>query len=373
MDCEIEFMPVGDGARAGDAIVLRYGNVGAYELMIVDGGTIDSGKLLVEHIRAEFGYNAVISHVVVTHADADHVSGIREVLDNLTVQNLWIHAPWASARSALPYFKDKRWTEDGLVKALVKEYDLIADIVATAGNKGTVLRFPFAGSRIGPFVVLSPAQRVYDLLLPQFDRTPDADQAAIEAAGLWLGKAPARGALSAFLEMAAEKLQRWFTESWTNERLKDGGQTSASNESSVVLYGDFSPDGRVLLTGDAGILALTLSAMSAEQLGLPLQQFTFVQIPHHGSRRNVGPTILNRLLGPIQPEGAPPRLAAFVSAPKDDTTHPRQMVLNAFMRRGARVVATQGVKKVHWGGFPTRAGYSAAAPMPFVSRVEDYQ
>jgi hypothetical protein len=48
------------------------------------------------------------------------------------------------------------------------------------------------------------------------------------------------------------------------------------------------------------------------------------------------------------------------------------MVLNAFMRRGGRVVATQGTSKVHWGGFPKRDGYKSAEFMSFASQVEDY-
>lgn len=46
MNCEIEFLPVGDASKAGDAIVVRYGDASAYELMVVDGGSLDSGKLL---------------------------------------------------------------------------------------------------------------------------------------------------------------------------------------------------------------------------------------------------------------------------------------------------------------------------------------
>ena len=34
MNCEIEFLPVGDGSKAGDAIVVRYGEADAYELMV---------------------------------------------------------------------------------------------------------------------------------------------------------------------------------------------------------------------------------------------------------------------------------------------------------------------------------------------------
>jgi len=168
------------------------------------------------------------------------------------------------------------------------------------------------------------------------------------------------------------KAQKWIEEKWEYERLKDGGVTSASNETSVVLYGYFDNNHRVLLTGDAGVNALWWAADYAEACGLPLQQFSFVQIPHHGSRRNVGPTILNRLLRPIQPGGSASRFYAYVSAPKDDDTHPRKMVLNAFTRRGGAVIATQGNKQVFWGGFPPREGYTTADVMPFTSRVEDY-
>jgi hypothetical protein len=107
-------------------------------------------------------------------------------------------------------------------------------------------------------------------------------------------------------------------------------------------------------------------------LGLPLQKFSFVQIPHHGSRRNVGPAVLTRLLGSKQQENDPTRFAAFVSAPKDDEQHPRRIVLNAFKRRGAKVIATQGSSKIHYGGFPKRNGYSDAEVLPFYTSVEEY-
>jgi beta-lactamase superfamily II metal-dependent hydrolase len=139
-----------------------------------------------------------------------------------------------------------------------------------------------------------------------------------------------------------------------------------------VLYGDFGSNRRVLLTGDAGIVALNLAANWADRSGFPLQQFNFVQVHHHGSRRNVGPTVLNRLLGPIQQQGTPSRFTAFVSAPKDDDSHPRKIVLNAFTRRGGNVVATQRSTKVYWGGFPPRPGYSSVDAIPLASQVEEY-
>ena len=88
--------------------------------------------------------------------------------------------------------------------------------------------------------------------------------------------------------------------------------------------------------------------------GSRFKQFRFVQIPHHGSRRNVGPSVLTRLLGEKQLESDASRFSAFVSAPADDETHPRRIVLNAFKRRGGKIIATQGTNKIYYGGFPKR-------------------
>ena len=111
MNCEIEFLPVGEGSKPGDAIVVRYGDANCYELMVIDGGNLDSGKALVSHIRSAFGYNTTISHVVLTHPDADHASGLRELLGVLPVKKPWLHIPWQFAAAARPFFANKNWTD----------------------------------------------------------------------------------------------------------------------------------------------------------------------------------------------------------------------------------------------------------------------
>jgi beta-lactamase superfamily II metal-dependent hydrolase len=368
LKCEIEFLAVGEGAKAGDAIVIRYGDVNAYELMLIDGGHAETGDEIVAHLKEHFGPNPVLEHVVLTHSDADHASGLRTVLQEISANNLWVQVPWLLAEEARDLFKDKRWTQDGLRQKIKSEYDIVSEIFDLAQAAGCKMYYPFAGFEIGPFKILSPSREAYRYLLPQFDKTPDPDQEAIEAANMWLGKETLTKKL---FEAAKAAIQSWTTESWDKERLKDGGTTSASNESSVVLYGSFEK-GNVLLTGDAGINGLTWAANIADSLGLPLQQFSFVQIPHHGSRRNVGPTILTRLLGNKQQESDPTRFTTFVSAPKDDEQHPRRIVLNAFKRRGAKVIATQGSSKIHYGGFPKRDGYSVAEVLPFYTQVEEY-
>jgi hypothetical protein len=267
---------------------------------------------------------------------------------------------WASSCST------SAWRLCRCVSACVRRTALSA-VWAGAVQHGTAIRQPFQGAQIGPFAVLSPNQYAYTHLLPQFERTPEADQSALTAAQMWIGKAKKKGILAKLIETV-----RWTFESHNYETLRDGEMTSASNESSVVLYANDVDTGPVLLTGDAGINALSWACDEADRRGFVLQKFSMVQIPHHGSRHNVGPTILNRLLGPITQEGAKKFFSAFASTPKDDAKHPRKVVLNAFDRRGGSVLATQGENKVHWGGFSPRANYVSAAPIPFSSQVEEY-
>lgn len=368
MKCEIEFLPVGEASKAGDAIVVRYGEPEDYELMLIDGGTLETGDEIIKHLHEQFGASVRLTHVVLTHSDADHASGLRKVLEDVPTDNLWLHLPWMHAAETLHLFEDKRWTIDGLEKKIKSEYSIVSDILDLALQKGCAIRFPEQGSNIGPFTVLGPSRLTYNYLLPQFDRTPEPDKAAIESMGMWVGK---QNVFSKLFEIAIKTAEKWVDETWENELLRDGGITSASNESSVILYADLGIGNRLLLTGDAGIGGLERAIHYAKKRNLPLQSFSFVQVPHHGSRRNVGPTVLDEILGPKQ--SAPTnQFVAFVSAPKDDSSHPRKIVLNAFMRRGGKVITTQGLKKVHWGGFPARHGYVSASPVEFSPVVEDY-
>ncbi|MGZ0042354.1 hypothetical protein [Paenibacillus ottowii] len=103
-----------------------------------------------------------------------------------------------------------------------------------------------------------------------------------------------------------------------------------------MLYGDF--DGtKVLLTGDAGKDALTRASYFAESQQIDLKQCSFVQVPHHGSRRNVSPSVLNKIIGEKVAEGSTANKSAYVSVAKQSEDHPKKVVVNAFIRRGATV------------------------------------
>jgi beta-lactamase superfamily II metal-dependent hydrolase len=141
----------------------------------------------------------------------------------------------------------------------------------------------------------------------------------------------------------------------------------------VVLLLELGNGDGALFTADAAVPALSAAADRAQSLGFDLPSFAnFVQIPHHGSKHNVGPTILDRILGPRRKDRTFTK-TAFVSAAKEGSpSHPSKKVINAFQRRGARVLATQGVTKCHYFDAPARGGWVAAGPLPFYDRVEDY-
>ena len=188
MKCEIELLAVGEGLKAGDAIVIRYGDVNAYHLMLIDGGHGETGEKIVAHLKKYFGPDPVLEHVVLTHSDADHASGLRTVLQEIKVNNLWLHVPWLLAEEARDLFKDKRWTQDGLHQKIKAEYDIVSEIFELAQEADCKMFYPFAGFDIGPFKILSPSREAYRYLLPQFDKTPEPDQGSIEKANMWLGK-----------------------------------------------------------------------------------------------------------------------------------------------------------------------------------------
>jgi beta-lactamase superfamily II metal-dependent hydrolase len=142
--------------------------------------------------------------------------------------------------------------------------------------------------------------------------------------------------------------------------------TSASNETSVVQMATFG-DKKILLTGDAGPEGLDEAAAFAEGMSISIQP-SLVQIPHHGSRRNVTPAVLNRWLGSYPSNR---RGDAIASVGKDEELYPRKKVANAFTRRGYDVYATHGGWVNFYDGYSRRPNMGCASVIPFRPDVED--
>jgi|GEM_PF-136777 len=404
MGFEIDFLAVGDGSRSGDAIALRYGNLfGSRDeqvVVIIDGGDSNAGARLVLHVLTHYKTNRV-NYVVSTHPDCDHVSGLKDVVEQLEVGTLLMHKPWEHATEIRHTFKDSRFTPTGLSSKLEKALAGASELEDIARARSIPIYEPFAGGQTpdGKLRFLGPTREYYQSLVCKFDRTPaPARPPAPDSPPNWLADvlrnysttslpsnifasaragssnlaslfAAARGentSLSGGLFAGVAREQR---DNFVSAYLRSGGapgtaltntlkgvsDTSAQNNSSTILL--LSVDGqRVLFTGDAGVAALTAAASYATSVGLSVTGLNGWQVPHHGSRHNVNSAVLDLIGGSL----------AFVSAAvagKPD--HPSSHVTNALIRRGTQVFSTCGMNLWHRSDAPERSGYTEAYPVPF--------
>lgn len=359
MGYEVDFLPVGSGDCSGDAIAVRFGNLHGRRdeqaIIVIDGGYQDSGEKLVAHINKYYKTN-VVDLVISTHPDNDHSSGLSVVLDEMQVGTLWMHKPWEHTEDIAKMFQDGRVTDMSVAEGIRKSLDSARGLERIAKRKGIAIFEPFTGTNAWDAAVqiVGPTVEYYESLLCDFRCTPKPKQGVLASVGKMLSEAVAS-----------------VLESWDRETLTDSGVTHAENNSSAIVLIRPEPSHAILFTADAGIPALTLAADILDGAGFDYNTIKLIQVPHHGSRRNVGPTVLDRLLGPKKTTDARLR-SAFVSAGKDGAPkHPAKKVTNAFRRRGAYVYGTMAGSAIcHPHDAPDR-GWGGATLLPLYTTVEE--
>lgn len=349
MAFEVDFLAVGEGEKSGDAIAVRWGNLAGprteQKVLIIDGGTLEAGKNLVNHVQSYYG-TSYVDAVVCTHPDIDHACGLKVVLEELDFGFLLMHQPWNHASEILDLFKNP-FTTTKLKEKLRKAIATAHELQQICDDKGKKVYEPFVGTTWDNIRVLGPNRDYYQELVAQFRETPVA-------------AAPIPSLLQKAIASAKEKIE-WIAEKFDMqyESLDNSGETSPENNSSAILL--LTVDGhKLLFTGDAGIPALMAAADYAANLNIRLDDVRFMQVPHHGSKHNVGKTILNRIKAGT----------AFVSAGAEAPKHPAKKVTNALIRRGSGVYVTAGKNLCHREATAVRAGWFSAETVPFYDQVE---
>jgi beta-lactamase superfamily II metal-dependent hydrolase len=366
MAYEVDVLGVGTESQSGDAIAVRFWDPlvppGDWRVVIIDGGFQDTGAELVAHVGKHYGTNKV-DLVISTHPDQDHINGLETVLEELEVVELWIHQPWNHCQGLAGEFQDGRITDKSIGDRLCASLEAAHRLVRLAERKGVRVREPFTGLSFagGAVKVLGPSETYYEELIPSFDRMPAVSNKAaatgVDGLGGLLGKAVA----------AVKKIYRVV---WGQDEIADDGVTSAKNSSSVITQ--FIVDGRRLLfTADAGIDALHRAANELDNCIDPAE-LKFIQIPHHGSRRNVGPAVLDRIIEKPVAEGARRDITAIASTAKEgEPKHPRAAVINAFIHRGVTTLATRGSGICLSHETPGRPGWNPVSPESYRYEYED--
>lgn len=357
MPYEIDYLPVGDGEKSGDAICLRFGNLtgprSEQTIMVIDGGDKTSGEALVAHIREHYGadnegYNDV-DYVVSTHPDGDHASGLCTVLEELKVGTLLMHRPWEHASDIKDAFADGRWTVRGLGEKIEKSLKHANELESIAAKKGVGIVEPFEGIKTsdGTIHILGPSKDFYQKMLTGFRSTPTPK---VET-----------GLLNALFRKVEEVI-KYVDDRYDLDLLNDeDDSTSAENNTSAIILLTLG-DRKILFTADAGKTALLNAIAYATSLNISLTGLELMHVPHHGSRRNLNSKILKQMNGRI----------AHVSASGENKKHPSKRVTNALFKHGAQAVNVnrkQSVLYHHMGNF--RGWNGQIASEPFHNQVEE--
>lgn len=360
MPYELEFIGINEESKDADAICFRWDNgKGEYTVGVFDGGVTAYGEALEQHLLKYYFSDETkkkIDFVICSHSDLDHSSGLSTILENFEVENLIMNRPWEHIDELFPNVNDGRITKESLVKRLKEKYSYIAKLEELADRKGIKINDAFEGTDIyDKLKILSPSKDFYIKLLVESEKTPLTESSSIYKSVV--GK----------LVEAMQVLK----ETWTGEALKENVNTTAENEMSTIILGKMDEE-NFLLTGDAGIRALKNAIGFAEKENINLSDTVSVyQVPHHGGRHNVSPSILNDLVGNVVEEESSPSKTAIVSAAKA-SDHPRQMVVNAFVRRGVKVFKTKGNTLRHYKNMPERDEWLSAKALNFNENVEEW-
>ncbi len=354
MGFEIDYLAVGEGEKGGDAIVFRYGDLLSKDrkdqkIIVIDGGTKESGKKLVNHIKLYYNTDYV-DLVVCSHIHSDHSSGLTEVLTELKVGQLFMHLPWKHSSDIKNMFVNDQLTHKGIKEKVEKSLTSIKDLEVIANQNRIPIIEPFQGlsyDNDASILVLSPDEEYYNELLANFDILPETKD---------------KFTLFERTQSFGKRIIKWVSETLDHitETLGDDGETNPENNSSTIILFRFG-EKRFLFTGDAGIPAIERAIKYADTKGIDLSNVDFLDLPHHGSKRNIGKTLIQHFK---------PNLAIISAPTNGDPKHPSRKVVNALKRRGAKVLATKGSNICHSNNAPER-NWTDAKELPFYNQVED--
>lgn len=285
----IRFFPVGEESKSGDAILIElYDDEDKPHLVLIDGGYRETGDKIVNYLTKRFGNNPTIDYVINTHPDRDHISGLVSLLSSqkVKVKCLIINRPWTDANIKKDIFKDRRITANSLLERMKNEFSSLAELEELATNQGVRICSPQPGKTLynGVIQILGPSKELYKKHLLLSDKTPESffDD--------WNRPFVRKTCSEEVYNVNAGPI-KWF----------DDEDTSRMNQTSIILSVKLS-DIHFLLTGDAGKEAINAALNFYEEsdfydgpLMCKTKDFTHLQLPHHGSRKNIDPAILNRI------------------------------------------------------------------------------
>ncbi len=310
---EVFFLYLGNA----DCIFIRYYNQGIKSTVLIDGGCKRHAPIVRDFLRS-LG-ESTINHLICSHHHEDHAAGLVELVKDTTLVfgQAWVH----TGLLAIDGIDRNRFLiYENLLRRIQESKKIQTDLLAALNARRIPIQEPFAFAEIGPIAIVSPTREFYNAQLGLIH-----EDAIAKALDDRYKKRDLRNLMETVFGRAAE------TEEEEGEL--GGEPTSPENEISTVLVLPWTNTTGItqkfLLTSDSGTAALSELKARSQNASDLLRNLEWMQIPHHGSRRNLNSDLINY----FNPK------TAFVSA-EGSKKHPSTKLVNAIKQNGRTVYST---------------------------------
>lgn len=351
MGLEIDILSVGNGSKGGDAIAFRYGdllsNPPQQNLIIVDGGYSTNGDKLYEIVTERYKTNKIYI-VLLTHPDGDHVQGLKRLFEyeDIEVDYLIMHCPWNNPDLIKIEYEDGRITNNSIQERFKKTFSYVYELSILAKKKGTTIIEPCVGSYNladgATLKILAPNSKWYLKKILESDKTP--------ACGV-----SESSEITFNIEDVFEDCKIGENVEWKY----DDPHTTAINETCIVSLFEYGGN-KMLFTGDIGREGLRLAVEEAKKLKISLTDLNIFVSPHHGSRKNMTPELMDEIKADF---------TIFSSPPYGDPHHPSRRLINKYIEKGHTLFSTKK-GEIHWGVECPKRNWGKAEKLSFLSEIE---
>ena len=276
---EVRFFAVGQNSKGGDAIFIRlYDEKGTPIVIVIDGGYAEDGEKMLRYMVDECKLKT-IDLIINTHPDKDHISGLIKIVESneVVIKKIIMNVPWKDGKLYPEMFYDGRMTDNSLKKELYNAFGFCKKLEDIALKKNINLVHPALNTT--PYFdclkIIAPSDKYYRNKLLESDKTPIVE---------------------------SELNQKCYSKVLSFERYSpnmqiiwnDNIDTSSLNDTSIVCVLTL-PNATFLFTGDVGKSGLNEALDYYESIGGAIDGITHMQVPHHGSKKNLNPTLIRRI------------------------------------------------------------------------------
>lgn len=302
MDFVIDFVYVGDG----DGIVIWGRNPDEQDFVFfLDGGNQEFGSKIVEHYKKwikPYLYDKKTIAFINSHPHADHINGLIEIVKELGDEMTWgiYNDPvkFISEELRENIKQSALRNEDADIDHLYKSFQKIQELNDLCEHYNIEKKEAITDAfNYNEIKIVSPTREFYTAKVQLFTNID------------FLKKVDYTKSFSE-VDETLESLTPC-------DIVDEKNDASPENLSSTVIELVDSSNKRYLLTSDSGVESFD----DMEKNGFNTENLNFVQLPHHGSRRNIS----TNWIGKFAPK-------MFLISAEGNKKHPRKAVLSCIKK-----------------------------------------